>query len=134
MSTGMPQWMKSVEQRIAEIDRRLRALVQPEQISVPGASVWGSSATIAVRSGRTVTIFLNVTATGGAGGANVPMTQPLPQGWQPGSTPSGHFFGIDSGTGGAAALYVTPTGQINSVFARGAGTGTLGTITYVARQ
>lgn len=98
----------------------------PEALSSPSGWTSGSYAT---RSGDTVTLLINVSATTNKAGAA--LVHALPLRYQPSAlVPNHYFFAADSGSGGTNLMYVNYTGVYHT-FARTSGQGTLGTVTYV---
>lgn len=101
----------------------------PEVVTMTPASGWGLGSQM-LRSGNTVTLAINTTATANhAGGA---LVHPLPLRYQPSALlASNHYFwAADSGSGATNLMYVNYTGVYHT-FARNVGQGTLGTVTYV---
>jgi hypothetical protein len=128
----MPGWMKSVEDRLKEYDRRIRGVNAVQTMTVGGAGAWTSAST-AYKSGNTVTVYVDVTTAAG-GSANVPNTVALPALWAPNNPGVNYYvWAMDANSGAAVPIYMVPTGVIQHVFNRTAGQRTLGIITYVAK-
>src|SRR4029453_18566851 len=82
----------------------------------------------AYRNGKVVTVNLQITASSATGGNQAAVS--VTAGWRP--PPARHYFlAVDSGSGGATLIYIDTNGALYHTFARAAGSGTIGAITYV---
>lgn len=100
-------------------------------LAIPSAGTGFSSGTTLTRRGNVCDLYFNATSTGAtAAGTH---TINIPAAHRPASNAARYVNMLDSASGGVAGVYLDGVnGTIRHVFARAAGAGTIGHITYVA--
>jgi hypothetical protein len=121
-----------IEKMFRNIIKRLAALESNDTgwLSPTAAANWADGSKYRRLNG-VVYLYLNFTRTAGTGSgtANTPILT-LPVGFRP--TYSVYFEALQSETGSARPIYINNLGAVQSVFAIGDGSGTLGWISFPA--